>query len=423
MIALGTRSHPSQRPHRRRGFSLAELLLAIFILGIGIISVAAIFPAGITLQRQSNDDSLGPTVAHTALSLLRSRLSQEDFGGFDDHNPLPDPFMVPPSGLGTPIKTLSGDWPWMRPGFYLGAPANTSLYDEGTIDIFSQQYTRKRAGFQVDPAFGAQSLDTNTQLATELFDGWPAASPVLFGIPYNVRKYSIVAASELNDWQRIYPEPRVLITQRERLWPVLSDLPAASSVKPQYAWDCMFRRFQGRVQVAIFVYRVTAPGGAPVSYHVARVDPTTHTPEAPANDPRIPPLPVSFTPPNTGVNRWVAPTTGDPTIVPGTNPATALDFTKASSMWQVPGQWILDQNNNIHRVLVGRRVVSEGPVRFARPIPIMAPSIVFGRKSVSPLPADAAALDSEGVAQAWYMPIRDVNGNQLTPVYLLVEEL
>ena len=32
---------------RRRGFSLVELILAIFVLGIGMISVAALFPAGI----------------------------------------------------------------------------------------------------------------------------------------------------------------------------------------------------------------------------------------------------------------------------------------------------------------------------------------------------------------------------------------
>ena len=46
----------------RRGFSLIEVLLAVFILGIGIISIGAIFPAGIVQQRQSLDDALGPVV-------------------------------------------------------------------------------------------------------------------------------------------------------------------------------------------------------------------------------------------------------------------------------------------------------------------------------------------------------------------------
>ena len=40
------------RSRGRLGFSLIELLLAIFILGVGVISVAAVFPAGIIQQRR-----------------------------------------------------------------------------------------------------------------------------------------------------------------------------------------------------------------------------------------------------------------------------------------------------------------------------------------------------------------------------------
>ena len=100
-------------------------------------------------------------------------------------------------------------------------------------------------------------------------------------------------------------------------------------------------------------------------------------------------------------------------------------------MWQVPGQWILDQNNFVHRVLNGRRNVSEGPVRLARPIPAAPPSVVYGGAfppgpgGVSTAPPDLGPnlLDSEGVATAWYLPIRDARGAVLTPVYILVEEL
>jgi prepilin-type N-terminal cleavage/methylation domain-containing protein len=63
-----------------RAFSLIELLLAVFILAIGIISVSALFPAGIAQQQQTADAQLGPVVAEQALGLLRSRVKSEDFG-------------------------------------------------------------------------------------------------------------------------------------------------------------------------------------------------------------------------------------------------------------------------------------------------------------------------------------------------------
>ena len=414
-VSLRHRLRPLSRAGRR-GFSLAELLLAIFILGIGVISVAAIFPAGITIQRQSNDDSIGPTVAHSALSLIRSRVSQGDFGGFDDFNANQAPFFVPPITQGVPILTVEGDWPWMRPGFVFDNP-NTPA-DEGRIDIFSQQFTRKEAGFPIDADLGTTGL----AMATELPDGWPASgTKVLWGIPYNPAKYAINSASEVDDWKRVFPEPRVFISQRERYWPAGSDAVATLAQKPQYVWDCMFRRFGGRVQVAIFVYRVNAPGGAPQAYHVAQADATMDTPQAPTADSDRSPIPVTFSPPNTGASRWVPPSSGDPTIIPGTASGAPLDLTKARDMWEVAGQWILDQNNNIHRVLAGRRLTTDGPVRLARPIGFMPLSALYGQNCL--LPATQAALDSEGVAQCWYLPIRHKNGVQITPVYVLVEEL
>ncbi|MCH7879412.1 MAG: hypothetical protein IH914_08890, partial [candidate division Zixibacteria bacterium] len=51
---------------QRLGFSLVEVLLAIFILGLGIISIVSLFPAGIAQQRQSVDDIIGPIVPQNA---------------------------------------------------------------------------------------------------------------------------------------------------------------------------------------------------------------------------------------------------------------------------------------------------------------------------------------------------------------------
>lgn len=402
---------------RRRGFSLVEVLLAVFILGIGVISIAAIFPAGISLQRQSNDDTLGPAVAQNAMATLRSRLRQEDFGSFSSFNPTQFPYALESKlSNNQPVLTIEGDWPWMRPGVIFDNPS-TPAVDEGAIDIFSYQSTLKARGIP-----GATSLTT----ATEIPAGWPTATnpKVLWGIPYNPTRYYVAAQSDAvfsqNAWERALPEPNVTITQRERYWPMRANTTAIGAERPQYVWDCMFRRFQGRIQVAVFVYRVAAQG-ADRPYTLAVANPLNSTVECPL-DPARPPLPVFYLPPTAGPNVWKAQTPPtDPSTVPNTPAGSALDLARPAFQWQLPGQWILDQNAAIHRVLAGRRSIADGPVRFARPVPVQAPSAVIGYRASTPA-ADADTL-ARAIWQAWFLPTRDLNGFQLTPVYVSVEEL
>src|SRR4051812_41156300 len=53
----------------RRGFSLVEVLLAIFILGIGMIMVASVFPVGANWTRQTAEGSVSQTIAQSAMSV------------------------------------------------------------------------------------------------------------------------------------------------------------------------------------------------------------------------------------------------------------------------------------------------------------------------------------------------------------------
>ena len=57
----------------RRAFSLIEVLMSVFILGIGVIAIASLLPAGIKQQQNSRDISAGPVVAQAAIGLLRSK--------------------------------------------------------------------------------------------------------------------------------------------------------------------------------------------------------------------------------------------------------------------------------------------------------------------------------------------------------------
>ena len=459
----------------RRGFSLVELLLSIFILAIGIIAISAVFPAGIIQQQQSTDAVIGPIVAQNALGVLRSKLDQEDFGTFEQFGIDLDSHVSTWNPVGSPAP---GDWTWIRPSYLLRGgiftqpiPPNLNPDElHGAIDIFSLRLTRNaESGFDDLPEIaGEPNLGSpggvNAIFATSDFavpqdpvgaklipdfmqdsgDGYSGAEK-LYGIPYNRNKHAI-----LDDYSPDFPgyngpyltnparegrnEPLVTILQSERSWP-------QGARTPQYVWDCMFRRYQGRIQVAIFVYRVSSASNEPRPYAVAS-----------GYDALLPnvqgfsesPLPVrtflgdqgspdqsnvpsqwdwdSFWSPR-GLEKEDAANKLDDLFVPdiesGGSVLTALD--PFDEGWQSPGQWILDQNGNIHRVLAGRRTANDGPVRLARPVPHVARHASNGnlRGEDGPSTVDEAAA----VKAIWFIPPETRDGMNLTPVFVTVRDL
>lgn len=356
MKPLPVRSNPSFR-----GFSLVEMLFAIFVLGIGVISIASLFPVGLTQQRRSADDILGPTIANNALELIRSRVSPDDFGMFLDgqYRPLVDP----------ELPTIQGDTRWRRPAFHANAANSVSgkPITPGSIDLF----------------YGSQHGGATADTTTEIF--------------YNPLKWGAVP-------------PQVVITQEERYYPMWTPGQVGG---PQYVWECAFRRFQGRVLVAVFVYRVHRSGGESGPYVVAQ------NPIAP-NAPWLPHF-NQFDGTGTGMdNPWSIDFNGDNTpgtsgdeFVANTGPGTVFDPTNYDHGWQGPGQWVLDNNNNVHRVVSGRRSIGDGPVELSRaPVPMpFIPVYSFAGNATLP------------VVQVMYIPPNDPNGWTLTPVYVMVREL
>ncbi len=61
-------------PRRRRAFSLAELMIALAILGMGLLVIAAALPAGARYQKQSTDMSNGAAAAEAALDLIEQNV-------------------------------------------------------------------------------------------------------------------------------------------------------------------------------------------------------------------------------------------------------------------------------------------------------------------------------------------------------------
>ena len=437
------------RRGRSRGFSLIELLLAIFILGVGVISISAVFPAGIVQQRRAQDDVLGPVIAEAALSTIRSKVGQSDFGTFEEFGIYtPATFAAldgdfPNTWLrGGDEFTQRGDWPWLRPSMAVvpaGVAADSRDYF-GDIDIFSARVARDSVFAPEYP--GSSNLDWQIGKTTELrfSNGFPvigdeyASGDVggfLFGVPFNRSKFDFFGNLE---------DPLVTVTQEERFWPAGSGYETGRN-RPQYAWDCMFRRYQGRIQVAIFVYRVNV-GGAAGGYAVAQ-DAGNNAYDRDGLRPAMPARADFFMSVAGSSYRPLTPYGADPTP---NAPPNLDDFDRAEVIgtdpqfnepnptldpyfegWQAPGQWLLDPSNRIHRVTQGRRNKRQGPVRLARPIPSQAPSSAIWNPATAEggpyFDPDAIQTETDEVRSLWFVPPVDRRGVSLTPVYVTVRDL
>jgi len=389
-------------PHRR-GFSLVELLLAVFILGIGIIGISALFPAGIAQQRQANDDIMGPIVADHAMALLRLRLKPEWFGTMEEFGQFD---RLTPNALGALQVVLTnrvpGDWEWKRPGFLFVDVGSTAINELGAIDIFSAYFTSFQNG-------GTLPTISDARIASENATLTGGGSP-MFGIPYQSK-------SALGC-------PVVLFSQAERSYPQVA-AGAPKTKRPAFFWECMFRRFAGRIQVAIFVYRIVDGGGEPRNYVVSQGAGAVGT------DPTVPPLPSLTDLAIAPSARWtfggldgLSNTPLDNAVVQTGPPATTPGAILPVDSWQAPGQWILDEYNTIHRVLVGRRTSKDSAnITLTRPIPAQPPlAELFGTFSVGGT-TNGAIPNDPGARFIWFMPTSDAKGFTIIPVFATVQEL
>jgi hypothetical protein len=198
----------------------------------------------------------------------------------------------------------------------------------------------------------------------------------------------------------------------------------AKRPEAKYYWDCMFRRYEGRILVAIFVYRVVDPSQTG-TYTVDTTGLTT---------PRFPRRVNLATETSTG--SWDA-TLGSEVISGSELDDPTLDV----NQWHYPGQWIVDQNGNVHNVQRGRRRPNDGPVRLAaRPVelpgfysidngfPNLGVNVHWWEETgiQPPIGGDGLPIGiilQDVVTDIWFVPTKDSIGRRLIPVYATVQEL
>src|SRR5438045_5186818 len=92
MDGRGRQCRPTGRPRAaRRGFSFAEVMFAVIVLGIGFIMVAAIFPVAIQQTKTTADDTHAAAAAREVTNnFIQSTAYQAD---------MPALTPIPASGL------------------------------------------------------------------------------------------------------------------------------------------------------------------------------------------------------------------------------------------------------------------------------------------------------------------------------------
>jgi len=118
-------------------------------------------------------------------------------------------------------------------------------------------------------------------------------------------------------------------------------------------------------------------------------------------------------------------TLADNATIPGTDPGFPAGFNVSLDLyaWQAPGQWWLDQWNDIHRVASGRRTIADGPLTLSRPVTFKPSSAALFGLTQDPV-TDALILGSDpGTLPAiWFLPT-EVGDTPITPVFVTVMEL
>ena len=181
----------------------------------------------------------------------------------------------------------------------------------------------------------------------------------------------------------------------------------------------MFRRYEGRILVAIFVYRVVDPS----KIGAFLIDTSG------LNAPDFPRRVNLATETSTG--SW------DAFIGSELLAVEALEDPKLkANQWQYPGQWIVDQNGNVHNVQRGRRRPSDDPsVRLAaRPaelpgfysiengVPNLGVNVNWWEET-GIAPPSQGFVTEDVVTDIWFIPTNDSFGRRIIPIYATVQEL
>ncbi len=82
---LSRNEHAKRCKRGRRGFTLAELLLAVAIMGIGLSMAAALLPVGISETERAMNNSLGTIICRNGLAVAKTYITHTEGQNWRDY--------------------------------------------------------------------------------------------------------------------------------------------------------------------------------------------------------------------------------------------------------------------------------------------------------------------------------------------------
>lgn len=174
----------ARRAAHTRAFSLLEIMIAIGVLGVGLIMVSAMFPIAITQHRQGLDQARATELLSKARSIMKARCSGVSL--WADPNlthPITDSiilgrdspwYMLPMMNLGLGQT----QWDWMR-SFAPDAPgqAYADAINGYKTEYFTSFFQRPNGPGIFPPALGLGIIFGGTDVLSDRFGPGSNASP------------------------------------------------------------------------------------------------------------------------------------------------------------------------------------------------------------------------------------------------------
>lgn len=213
-------SPPQARGRPRPGFSFIEILLAIVILGIGLVMVFAIFPISLDQQRRSIEEVDAQAVSEEAFRLIEQRLRANYFTYPGNPFPLPEDFRA------------------RRNGPVIEPPKFNTEFDVWPTGLWADNY---EARAYIESSAGVLS------------------NRIYYYNPQDPENFYVYLPSKTRKDTPANNVPFALdrrITQRDRLYP-----PTGNPESTRWSWDYALRMDRkGTIYAYVFVHRRVNPG-------------------------------------------------------------------------------------------------------------------------------------------------------------------